>query len=62
MNTATEPPDAFADRDLLVAERSPDVIREVLGRMLRAGASPEQLLADVPTLSERQVRDAMRKN
>lgn len=56
----TEPPDQLPARDLLVAETSPDVIRAVVRDLLRApGACPARLLAEVPTLSEHTVREAL---
>jgi hypothetical protein len=55
-----EPTDAYAARDLLVDERkSRDVLREAIAAELRAGRTPVELLAEVPTLSERLVREAM---
>lgn len=60
MYDRTEAPDPLALRDLLVDERkSSDVLRESIAAMLRAGWTPGRLLAEVPTLSEHQVREAM---
>ncbi len=57
MDNAMEAPDALEVRDLLVGERkSSDVVRETIAHLLRAGMSPAQMLAEIPTLSEAQVR------
>lgn len=58
MYTTTEPPDPLSDRDLLVAETSPDVVRAVVEQLLARGMSAAAILAEVPTVPEQVVRDA----
>jgi hypoxanthine phosphoribosyltransferase len=60
MDNQMEFADPFEARDLLVAEgKSSDVVREVVAGLLRGGMTPAQLLAEVPTLSEGQIRAAL---
>lgn len=58
MTCTTEPPDPLAHRDLLVAETSPEVLRQVVARMLAQGMSVAAILGEIPTLPERVVREA----
>lgn len=58
MTCTTEPPDPLAPRDLLVAETSPDVLRQVVAQLLDQGMSVAAILAEIPTIPEQVVREA----
>ena len=59
MQQTMEPPDPLAERDLLVAETTHDVTRQVLLDLLARGMSPAAILAEIPTVAEADVRAAM---
>jgi len=53
-----EPPDVLEERDLLVADRNTDVVAHTLRAMLARGMSAQAILGEIPTVSERAIRDA----